>query len=91
MLIGLGSTLLIEHNQNNTNMNIGITFIGYECMDLMPQALQPWMDLRKNPSLVEGIDSVFISLSHGCFEETAQLGFPILSTDGSHAWMMKQK
>lgn len=72
------------------NLKVGITFIGYECMELMPRALEPWISIRKNPSLVPGIQSLKISLSHGCFEETAKLGFPIKSTDGSMDWMMRE-
>lgn len=70
------------------NLRVGITFIGYECMELMPRALEPWMRIRKDPLLVDGVKSLKISLSHGCFEETAKLGFPHYSTDGSHGWML---
>ena len=73
------------------NLRVGITFIGYECMELMPRALEPWMRIRQALSIVDGIKSLKISLSHGCFEETAKLGFPIQSTDGSQDWMQAQK
>lgn len=71
------------------NLRVGITFIGYECMELMPRSLMPWFQIRADPSLIPGIKSLKISLSHGCFEETAKLGFPIASTDGSADWMLK--
>lgn len=67
-------------------LKVGITFIGYECSELMPRALAPWQEIRKNGG-VDEIESLVISLSHGCFEETAKLNFPILSTDGSAEWM----
>lgn len=67
-------------------LKVGITFIGYECMELMPRALAPWIDIRKDGGIPQ-VESLKISLSHGCFEETAKLGFPILSTDGCHIWM----
>lgn len=70
-------------------LKVGITFIGYECMELMPKALEPWINIRKNGGIDE-IESLTISLSHGCFEETAKLGFPIHSTDKSHEWMKLQ-
>lgn len=70
-------------------IRVGITFIGYECMELMPKALEPWFQIRNDSSLVPEIKDLWISLSHGCFEETAKLGFPILSTDGSAEWMKK--
>jgi len=70
-------------------LKVGITFIGYECMELMPRALAPWINIRKNRGIDE-IDSLTISLSHGCFEETAKLGFPISSTDLSDDWMSAQ-
>jgi hypothetical protein len=72
-------------------IKVGITFIGYECSELMPRALAPWIQIRKNSSLVDCFESLKISLSHGCFEETAKLGFPILSSDKSHEWMALQK
>ncbi len=70
-------------------LKVGITFIGYECIELMPRALAPWQDIRKNGG-VDEIESLTISLSHGCFEETAKLGFPIASTDLSDDWMAAQ-
>lgn len=75
----------------NNKLRVGITFIGYECMELMPRALTPWFQIRADPNLVEEIESLKISLSHGCFEETAKLGFPIRSMDGSADWMQKAK
>lgn len=71
----------------DNKLKVGITFIGYECMELMPRALAPWLDIRKNGG-VDEIQSLEISLTHGCFEETAKLGFPIKSTDSSHVWML---
>ena len=72
-------------------LKVGITFIGYECMELMPRALEPWLCIRENPALVPEIQSLKISLSHGCFEETAKLGFPITSRDNSSQWMAMSK
>jgi hypothetical protein len=71
-------------------LKVGITFIGYECMELMPRALKPWQDIRNGCLKIDEIESVTISLTHGCFEETAKLGFSIRSKDGSAEWMAKE-
>jgi hypothetical protein len=60
------------------NKKIGISAIGYECKEHLEKVLSPWRKLRlKYPN------QFFISVAHGLFPETSDLGFPILSTDGT--------
>jgi hypothetical protein len=60
------------------NKKIGISAIGYECKEHLWKVLSPWRSLRsKYPN------QFFISVAHGIFPETKDLGFPILSTDGT--------
>lgn len=60
------------------NKKIGISAIGYECKEHLWDVLAPWRSLRsKYPN------QFFISVAHGVFPETKDLGFPILSTDGT--------
>jgi hypothetical protein len=57
-------------------MRVGVSAIGYECKEHLAKVLGPW-------SLLHDLAEVFISVSHGVFPETASLGFPIYSTDGT--------
>lgn len=60
-------------------MKVAISAIGYECMEHLSNVLRPWENLRINGKL-----DFSLSVAHGIFPETYQLGFPIESTDGSH-------
>jgi hypothetical protein len=64
-------------------LKIGITCIGYECLEHVDRTLEPWLKIRNNEIKSDLIESVEIGISHGCFEETAQLGYPIKSQDGT--------
>jgi hypothetical protein len=57
-------------------MKIGITTIGYQCAEHMQSVLAPWLSPDVEADVV-------ISASHGVFPETATLGYPIKSTDGT--------
>lgn len=70
---------------------IGITMIGYECQEQLEKVLPYWIRLKENPPANSRIESIKIGFTHGCFEETAKLGFPILSTDGTIEHLMKLK
>jgi len=74
-----------------SKVNIGITCIGYECLEHIDRTLAPWLALRNGEATSEYVNSVHISISHGCFEETAQLGYPIASTDGTIEKFMSLK
>lgn len=63
-------------------MKIGISAIGYECAEHLDSVLKPWIEC-KNKYKEDGGDEFYISVSHGLFPETYQLGFPIHSTDGT--------
>jgi hypothetical protein len=65
-------------------MKIGVSCIGYESKDLLEKCLSPWNQVKTDKSLIPEIESLKICFSHGCFEETHQLGFPIYSTDKTH-------
>lgn len=60
-------------------MKVAISAIGYECMEHLSEVLRPWEDLR-----ISGKLDFFLSVAHGVFPETHQLGFGIESQDGSH-------
>lgn len=57
-------------------MKIGVSAIGYECEEHLHKVIAPWNNHKINAE-------VHISVSHGVFPETAKLGFPIKSTDGT--------
>jgi len=64
-------------------MKIGITSIGYESKDLLSRCFDPWNEIKNDKSLCPEISDIKICFSHGCFDETHKLGFPIYSTDGT--------
>jgi len=64
-------------------MKIGISSIGYESKELIEKCFNSWQIIKNNLSLLPGITDLKICFGHGCFEETAALGFPIYSTDGT--------
>lgn len=66
-------------------MNIAVGLVGYECAEHLKNALAPWLELKKRGH------NIFISLVHGIFPETYSLGYPVLSTDGSHILMEELK
>lgn len=64
-------------------MKIGISTIAYESKDLLNKCFTAWNKIKKNKNLYSEITDIKICFSHGCFEETYKLGFPIYSTDGT--------
>lgn len=58
-------------------MKIGISTIGYNSYDLLNKCYSSWNTLKD-------IYDIKICFSHGCFIETHQLGYPILSEDNTH-------
>src|SRR3954464_3995690 len=56
-------------------MKIGVSAIGYECAEHLDKVLLPWFALQG--------EEVFLSVAHGVFPETAALGYPVYSTDGT--------
>jgi len=64
-------------------IKIGVTAIGYNCNEHLAAVLKPWMELKEACLFGNLIKSVHIAFTHGCFTETAQLGYPIISTDGT--------
>lgn len=72
-------------------MKIGISTIGYESKELIEQCFISWYKIKKDLSLVPQITDLKICFGHGCFEETAALGFPIYSTDGTCELINQQK
>lgn len=69
--------------------NIGVTCIGYDSKELLTKALLPWIELKRY--LPDNIEKLLISVSHGCFEETYKLGYPLLSKDGTHNYINSLK
>jgi hypothetical protein len=72
-------------------MKIGISSIGYESKELIEQCFVSWDKIKKDSTLIPEITDLKICFSHGCFEETAALGFPIYSTDGTYELIQEQK
>jgi len=72
-------------------MKIGISTIGYESKDLISKCFNSWNKIKQDKTLIPEITDLKICFSHGCFEETANLGFPIYSTDGSCELLEEQK
>jgi len=64
-------------------MKIGISSIGYESKELLSKCFVPWNEIRQNKQIIPEITDLKICFSHGCFEETHALGFPMYSTDGT--------
>lgn len=64
-------------------MKIGISSIAYESKDLLNKCFSSWSEIKNNKDLAPEISDIKICFSHGCFEETYKLGFPIYSTDGT--------
>jgi hypothetical protein len=64
-------------------MKIGISSIAYESKDLLSKCFTPWNTIKNDKSIIPDITDIKICFSHGCFEETHALGFPIYSTDGT--------
>jgi hypothetical protein len=58
-------------------MKIGISTIGYNSYDLLTKCYVSWQNLKQSYDIK-------ICFSHGCFTETNQLGYPILSEDNTH-------
>lgn len=60
-------------------MKIGVTSIGYECVEHMDKVLEPWLDLKYNDNDLD----IVIGASHGVFPETNKLGYSVYSLDGT--------
>lgn len=58
-------------------MKIGISTIGYNSYDLLNKCYNSWNSLKDT-------FDIKITFAHGCFAETHQLGYPILSDDNTH-------
>ncbi len=69
---------------------IGITAIGYDCKEHLENVFKPW-ELVKEGFLYDFVESVHVGFTHGCFVETAQLGFPVMSTDGTIEFLKQKK
>jgi hypothetical protein len=65
-----------------SKFKIGITAIGYECAEHIDKVFNPWMEVEAG-AVSDLIESVHISVAHGCFNETYKIGYPISSTDGT--------
>ena len=72
-------------------MKIGISCIGYESKDLLEKCFASWNQIKTDKNLIPEIESLKICFSHGCFEETHKLGFPIYSTDKTHELAKKMQ
>ena len=60
-------------------MKIGTISTCYETNETLGKCFLDWHYLRYNKLF--GIENVYSSVCHGCFEETAKLGYPIKSQD----------
>jgi len=61
---------------------IGITSLGYQCIEHLDKVFAPWRKVKQG-ALSNVIEEVHIGTAHGCFNETAAIGFPLYSTDGT--------
>lgn len=62
---------------------IGITSLGYQCVEHLDRVFDLWRKIKKEGVLSDVIEDVFISTAHGCFHETAKIGYPLFSNDGT--------
>jgi hypothetical protein len=65
-----------------SGISIGVVNINYDCAKTLDLAFNPWREV-KDGALKGLVDNVWISSRHVCFPETASLGYPLHSTDGT--------
>ncbi len=68
-------------SNSNKGLRIGILMIGYNCVEHLKKVITPWLSVRSE--LPELVSDVKICFTYGIFEETAKLGFPQISPDGT--------
>lgn len=64
------------------SVSIGITFICYNSYPTLEAVFKPWREI-KDGALKDQVSNVYISCQSACFPETYNLGYPVLSDDGT--------